>query len=379
MNMRIAKFALLTIAATTLLCASVFADGTQPAPPPIVVVGVITVLDASQKQITLNGQPPTAGPSRVPAMRSIVFRCNDQTVIKKDDKVVGFDALALKDDCTAQLTKTSTGGLVALNVLARTPRPPITTAQGAIGAVDTAASTFDLVLRSSDPATAVVLKFSVDLTTKIMKDGKLAGLADLAKGDLATVAFNPPPPDMGPVVRPIHALVVEARTPPPPPVPPAHFRGRLVSVSDSKVIAVAGPDGTVPKQFQVTPDTKIVKFHPAGLDALVKGDMLDVAFNGASDAAIPPAFAIMVMPELARGTIAVVDVLNGVVAIKMGMMPARAFKVLPDTVILRNGLPLGLGDLKVGDMAEVRFFHFKDIDVAAAISARGVAPPLPPR
>lgn len=353
--------------AIAILSTAVSAQNTRPEPRPLPVMGIITAIDAAQKLVTLNG--PTGDPARQ-ARRPIVFACNDDTKIIKDGQEAGFDALALQDECEA-LCKGTENGLLAVRVAARTPRPRLAWVNGVIAAVDLTASTFDLRMppRPDDP-NPIVRKFSVDGETRIIKNGQSATLGNLKPGDLAAVGFVPSP-ELEAVVGPIRASVVEARTPP---VEIAHIIGTLVEVTDQGQIVVARP-GTDNVRFQLTPDTTIVKLHEVGPQALLPGDIVDVAFNRVLDVAVPPAIAVAVQPFPFGGIIAAVNLENQTVAIQQTpTSPARLFKVVRETMIKKNGAPAPLEALRPRDIAEVRFFHFREIDVAGAIVAQAPRP-----
>lgn len=353
---------LVALIVSALVCGAALAADLRPRP--IAVGGVITALDAAKQAVTLNGLNDTTART---APRPVVFVCNEKTVITKNGKPAEFSALAVKDNCRAAVLPVADNVLVALKVDAVTPRPPVQQVRGIIGTVDTATSTFELKVQA-DAAKFAVLKFRVTDATKIIKNGSPAGLADLAAGDVASVRFIPSPLT---VVGPIAALSVEARTPP----NIVHVKGRLVAIGDNKTIDVLPPNADAPLKFQVTEATQILKWHPAGFDALMVGDAVDVAFNAALDVAVPPAISISVMPEMYAGAVVAVNLEKGTVTLQQSPMgPARMFKVVGDTVILKNGLPAPLKALLPRDMAEVKYFRYREIDVAALIAAKSPRP-----
>jgi hypothetical protein len=300
---------------------------------------------------------------------------NEKTKIIKDGKPAGLGDLAIKDGCKAACLRTS-AGLLAIEVRAKTPVPPLARVRGMIASIDLEDSTFKLALAD---AAGRVMEFYIDGTI-IRKDGKPASFGDLKVDDLACVAFVPPPPTTTPTDQPIRAAVVEAMTPP---VPIVHVVGKLVRIGEKRVIAVLPPNATAPLLFQVTDDTKIVKLKPAPFEALMVGDTVDVAFRRPAASVIPTALGIMVLPELYRGVIVSVDPLRGLVACQQTQAgaatlgPVILFKVVEETLIVKNGVRVPLTALRPRDLAEVKFFRFRDANVAAAIHAKSPIPPGP--
>jgi len=117
---------------------------------------------------------------------------------------------------------------------------------------------------------------------------------------------------------------------------------------------------------------------PAPFGALMVGDTVDVGFRRPAEGVIPMALGIVVLPEMYRGIIVSVDPLRGLVACQQSPMgPVIVFKVVEETVIVKNGVRVPLRALQPRDLAEVKFFRFRDANVAAAIAAK--SPIIPPR
>ena len=379
--MRLLKFLLVGCLVAVLVAGAAFAAEPKP-PPPIVVGGVITAIDLDAKSVTLNGPIAGTDPAE-PAPRQVTFFVNEKTKIIKNGKPAGLADLAVKDECKAACVRTS-AGLVAIEVVAKTPVPPLAHVCGTIAGIDLEHSTFKLKLNQEQGREARVMEFYIDRGTVIRKDGKPASFGDLKVEDLACVAFAPLIPTVIPT-EPIRAAVVEARTPP---VPIVHVIGKLVFIGQTRLIGVLPREATAPLHFQVTDETKIVKMKPAPFDALMVGDSVDVAFHKPAESVIPKALAITVLPEGYRGIIVSVDLVLGIVvcqqsptstagAVTIG--PTIAFKVVEETIILKNGVRVPLKALQPRDLAEVKFFRFREHNVAAAIHARSPITPPGPR
>lgn len=373
-EMRLLKFVLIACIAVVFTSGAVLAQEVGPRPMP--VSGIITAIDLVNSKVTLNG--PTAEQTVRPPVTFLVTR---STKIVKDGKPADLGALAVGDMCNAGVLKTSSGELVAVFVNAQTPKPKIQWAKGKIEKISYGTGIFALRVPDSASNAGRIMTFAATNTTKIVKDGKPVEFTALRVGDLAAVGFFPPPPSLLPVEKPIPAVIIEAKTPP-------EAFGRVVGkisqiAPDRKVIFVvpAGvkclPGEKCALAFQITSATAIRKFIANSFEALCVGDAVEVVFMKNTDSLIPPAVQVMVMPETAEGIIGRVDVQNGVVVLKLDAPWPVA--VVQQTEIFKDGRPAPLETLAAGDFAAVKFFHFRERNVAAAIFARSARPvPVPP-
>jgi hypothetical protein len=292
------------------------------------------------------------------------------------------------DGCRALLVQTSAGGLVAQVVYAKA----VKWVKGTIveKSVDSAwGRTFKLALPAVGDAPSIVMWFSVNNVTKITLDGNPATYDDLAVGQSAEVGYVPPPPTMILVIQPILASAVAAKSPPPPPPPPIiHVIGKLVGIDlTNGIIRVLPNDAncTDPAScavaFKVTDLTKIDKFGPVKLPALTIGDTVDVAARAAATdvTLLPVAISVVVLPETFIGVVEKVmpdpGGVTGVLFVRQrtttGVSVAPvAFKVVLATKIIKNGQPARLTQLLRGDAANVKYFQFGLIKVAALVEAK---------
>lgn len=225
--------------------------------------------------------------------------------------------------------------------------------------------------------------FSVDATTRITVDGEIAPYERLANGQTAEVGYVQPPPLVPAVIVPTPASVVAAKNAAPPPT--IRIVGRLVSVNlATGVIGVRIPPKNLVLNIRVTDETLVKKFGPARLadltpaSATYPGDSVEVLATPVMATvvgAMPVAVSIAVSPETQAGTIAGVDIYGKtfrLIPVLYGTVvpTAMLFKVMPETVILKNGVPVGLGDLKIRDFANVRYFQFGLEKRAYVVEAR---------
>jgi hypothetical protein len=392
--------ALMVCIVATMLCGAAFAVDPPLPPTPIstVVEGLITaiaVATPTSAKITVAPVPLAAG---APTPAPVTFIVNSKTQLFKDGKVCLLPAILVGDSCRALLVKNAEGGLVAQIVYARTVVPPIKVDKGTIfdKGVIGGLRTFKLRLPATATLPEVTAWFSVSDRTKITVDGKPASYDLLANGQFAEVGFLPPPPGPLTVTQPILASSVAAKNPPPPPV--IHVIGRLISVDLVNGIIVVNLRGTTTQiAFKITDATKIDKFGPAPLAALVPagvferylGDMVDVASRlTPSFSAVPPvAISVVVLPDSVMGVIAGIainpDGVTGTLQIgpKLAtniVLPSEQYKVVPATRITRNGMLVTIGQLVNGDLASLKFFQFREGKVASLVEARtSTLPPSP--
>lgn len=363
--MRLCKFVLIGCLLASLLVGAVHAETTTPIIRPIIVAGMIAAIDLDQGAITLNGRDSTAAD-----LAPIVFYVDDATKIVKDGLPATIKDLVVGDACTAWVVKTSDGKLVARYVQAKTPTPPVIRVMGKIYSIDLRTATFKLDVGATDSTYRRLMWFVVNRSTIIRKDGKIVPFGELKVGDLAMVAFYPPPPTMTFVEAPILALVVDARSP----QQIVHAVGKLVKI-DGGLIVIQPVNTDCPLYFQVTNETRIIKFKPVTIRELVIGDMLDVAYvDPGMLTVIPRALEIRVLPNYFRGVIASIDPLNRTITCQplwtIDVSRTITFKVVPETVIIRGGMPARFESLRIRDLVDVRFFTFPDANIAAGIVAR---------
>jgi len=378
--MRRVSLLLLVGILAVVLATSVLAEIAPPTTTPTVVEGTITAISRISTTV---GKITVSVPSVTPTtpVRLVTILVNAKTVIYKNGSLVTLAALAVGDTCRATVIKTAEGGLLATLIYAKTA--PLKTVSGVIAekVLYNGARTFRLSLAT----TTARMWFSVNGDTRITVDGKPATYDQLAKGQNAEVAYKQPPPLMTPVEIPIPASVVTARNVVPPPPPVYHVKGRLAFVDAlNRVIGVKPATPTagsnVIMQFKVTDLTKIEKFGPALLKDLTPagtvyaGDQVDVAYPPLVIESITPpvAVTIAVSPEIVAGSITSIKPLERVFTLSIPT-PATTppyFTVVTATRITRNGVPVGLGDLRIGDLAGVRYFQFWSEKRAAVVEAR---------
>ncbi len=365
--MRLCKFVLIGCLLASLLVSAAYSETTTPIIRPIIVAGMIAAIDLDQGAITLNGRDSTAA-----ELAPIVFYVSDATKIVKDGVPATIKDLVVGDTCTAWVVKTSDGKLVASLIQAKTPTPPVIRVTGKIYSIDFRTSTFKLDVGAADSAYRRLMWFVVNPSTIIRKDGKIVPFGELRVGDLAMVAFNLPPPTLNLVEAPIPALVVDARSP----QQIVHAVGKLIRI-DGDMIAVQPTNTDYPLYFQVTNETRILKLKPVTIKELVIGDMLDVAYiDPGMLTVIPRALEIKVLPNYFRGTIVRIDPLNRTITCQSlslaDVVSGRTitFKVVPETVIIRGGMPARFESLRLRDLVDVKFFRFPGTNIAAGIVAR---------
>jgi hypothetical protein len=366
--------------------AAVAVDPPSVVPAPVVVEGIITdVTITTPASGTITVQPP-APCATCPDVAPVTFAVNEQTQLFKDGKVCKLPDIKVGDSCRALCIKDSTGALVARLVYAKTVVPPLKWVAGKIvekALVAPWGRTFRLALTATTNSTALVMWFKVDNTTKITLDGNPATYDDLAVGQLAEVGFLPPPPSPLTVIQPILAAVVAAKSPPPPPI--THVIGKLVGIDlDNRIITVLPRDARCTDvsrcavSFKITDATKIYKFGLVTLDKLTLGDTVDVTARLISTTPAPPvAISVVVLPETLMGIVDKVDLAAGIVWIVQRnvagvVTPAIPIKVVPATKIIRNGRPVPLSEIAKGDIANVIYFQFGPVKVAALIDAKSL-------
>ena len=232
--------------------------------------------------------------------------------------------------------------------------------------------------------------FLVSDKTKITVDGVAATYDKLAVGQTAEVAYAQPPPLMNPVEKPIIANSVAAKNPPIPPI--SHVIGRLVGVDlTNGIIAVAPSDASKPVvSFKITNETKIDKFGPAPLAALVPasstyaGDMVDVAarLSNICHGHTAAAITVVVSPHKYAGIVdgRIVDPggRTGTLFVRSltpisGVIAAVPFKIVLATKITKNGVVVSLDKLAARDSVTMQYFQFKDAKVASIVEAKSPA------
>lgn len=373
--MRYVKFVLIAGVIAMLLAGVAFAQGSiLPPTQPVTIDGVITAIDLQAGSVTL--APANAITSRVP----IIFFVNAKTQIVKNEKVVPLSALAVRDLCKAVVVKQNDGKLIALSVFANSPTPPVVFARGRIDKIDSAKFIFTLKLENTMGPVAMVTMFSVDATTTIIKNGKPAAFADLKSGDIAAVGYIPP---MTLVVGvPVHAVSVEAKTPP---EMAGVVYGKLVEIDPVARIIGVQPDSRMLDvilpvvRLRVTSGTTINKFGIDLFDSLMLGDIVSASFLRASDAIFPPALNITVVPDVFQGFVTGVDYDKGVVIAQVSPMGISVmFKAVEKTAFYKNGRPATIKEILPKDNVTIRFFHFKDGNVAVSVYAKSPVTITPP-
>lgn len=388
--MRRVCFLLMVGMFAAILATTAFAvDTVPPTPVPTVIEGTATAVTISTTgvggSITVAVPPVTpTGPTRL-----VTFAVTDKTQIFKNGNPAKLGDVKVGDAIRALVNQSAAGAaLVAQVVYAKTPPPPpLKWATGLI--VDKALWNSTRTFKIQASASAVPMWFSVDNNTKITVDGVAVTYDKLAKGQTAEVGYAPPPPLMTPVVLPILASVVSAKSPPPPPV--VHVIGRLAAVDLVKgTISVATMGSVIaPIVIKVTDATVIDKLGPKKLVDLTPagpgypGDAVDVTMKPvvATSLDLPTAISVVVVPETLMGVISGVDPIGrtfkmvvrtvvspivGVTNPTMGVL----FTVVPDTKIVKNGIPVGLGDLRPQDAANVKYFQFGAEKRAAFVEAK---------
>jgi len=371
--MRLFKVTLLVCAAAVILSGTALAQIT--APSPIRISGVITAIDLTNRVVALTAPAATSNTAAV-----IKFFVSEKTIITKNGSPATLADLAVKDECMAQVVKRSDGSLLALTVVAKTPASQIIWVSGIISRVLPDAGEFYLKVVVTDSVLPAELWFAVSPLTRITRDGVPVPIADLRAGDVASVGYVRPPPSPLTVIRPMLALVVEARSPG---APIAHVVGKIIAIGNDGIITIIPANAPSPRKpilggsasiglrFFVTPSTRITKLGPASFDALMLGDMVDVAYSPVVMSIIPPAIAVTVIPSVFKGMIASVDPIKGTVVGQVSPMgPAILFHVVDRTVITKNGVVVPLKALAPRDLIAVEFFHFRIGYVAGRIDAR---------
>lgn len=384
--MRRVWFALMVGLFAAMLCGAALAVEPTPVPGPVVVEGTITavvITGPASGKITVQPPQPCATCEVKPP---VTFAVNEKTQLFKDGKACKLADIKVGDGCRALCVPTSTGELLAQIVYAKTVVPPLTWVKGTIvekSATSQYGKTFKLAVPGTTDASATrVMWFGVNNATKITLDGNPATYEDLAVGQTAEVGYVP---IQILVYAPIPASVVNAKSPPPPPV--AHLTGKLVGIDlINGIIRVLPKDvnctnpATCALPFKVTNETKIDKFGPVKLPALTIGDTVDVAYKPISDSTRPPvAISIVVLPETFVGIVdrVVIDPagVTGTLYLRQrtttGVIATPVpFRVVAATKIIKNGAPARLADLMRGDAANVKYFQFGNVKVAALVEAK---------
>ncbi|MHB9036848.1 MAG: hypothetical protein ACYC64_09280 [Armatimonadota bacterium] len=370
--MRQLKMVLIVGAVIALLAGAVSAQtsGSPVQTPPIVLNGVISAISYDAGVIVLSVPNADAPSTVLPVKLKVV----NTTKIIKNGQPATLKNLLVNDFCRAEAVKTSTGELVALSIVAKSPEPPPARVSGRIVKIDLEGYKFALQIGDSASRNSRVMVFSVDRGTRITKDGRPAGFGNLYIGDLALVAFRPVLVASANV--PIRAISVDARTPP---ELIGKVCGRLVGIYPEKqVIALLPPDVTCTSAdptecaifFQVTSITRIFKMGEATFDDLTIGDAVGVVFRKMPDNQIPPALAINVAPEKFAGKVAKVSPEDGLIVIA-NQDDKKLFSVTDKTRITRNGRIVPLKGILEGDEARAVYFRFGEDNVAVEIAARG--------
>jgi len=346
-----------------------------PPPPTIVLEGIITALDPETHRVTLNGQTPQIGSVVIAPRPAVSFAVTPLTVITRNGAPAGFSDLKLGDRCRAVVFKTEMG-LVAREVAAKGVEPPLVWANGKIAKIDYENARF--VLSVGVGENTRYMQFTYDRGTTITKDGCPAGPGEVKVGDLARVGYL-----LLPTMRPdatLRAAAIEARTPP---EGIAWIRGRIVRIGAEEMLVGVAPNNAdcadsadCVRFFQVTRFTRIVKMGEAGFNALCVGDMVELGYPKESNCKTPPAISIFVCPERFGGKIAKLDVEARAMVVQDGEKFMEFF-VAKEARILKNGRLVPLYTLKAGDLVKVRYYMFREANVAfevIALSPRTVEP-----
>lgn len=378
---RISLMLMVSMVATLLAGAVLAADA------PTVVEGNITVIarvTTTAGKVTI--QPPSVSGSNL-VKPPVTFIVNEKTQIIKDGKVTTIAGLTIGDACRVQVVKNTEGSLVAQILYATTVVPPTKVVKGAIIEKQTYSAwgrTFKVAIPPVGTGPTVLMWFLVSDKTTINVDGQAATYDKLATGQTAEVTYAQPPPLLNPVEKPILAASVAATNPPP---PITHVIGRLAGLNLSNgTITVAPSDAGKPAiTFKITNETKIDKFGPAPLAALIPtsatypGDMVDVAAKiSPSATVIPSAISVTVSPHNYAGTVdgRIVDPggLSGTLFVRMAAANAATvavpFKIVAATRIVKNGVVVGLDKLAAKDSVTMKYFQFPDAKVASLVEAK---------
>ncbi|MCX6071199.1 MAG: DUF5666 domain-containing protein [Chloroflexi bacterium] len=246
--------------------------------------------------------------------------------------------------------------------------------QGIISAIDLDKGSVTVVPPAPAPAGTMptpAFSFFINAQTKIIKNGQIAVLKDLAIGDMCKAeikySFDGVP----------FALNVQASSPQA--EPGLKFVTGVISAIDPATLRFElngkpGPIGAVTVlKFFADKETKIIKNgHPAGFGDLKVGDMAGVGFvpgptlqpSSIVRAAVIEVKNPVTPPQpglkFVTGVISAVDpaTLKFELTGKSGpdgTAPVLKFFADKETKIIKNGRPVGFGDLKVGDAARVGF------------------------
>lgn len=336
----------------------------------VMVSGTIAAVDTTNMTITLAPPPATAGVI-APAVK---FFYTAKTRFFKNGVEAKPGALVVGDMCAAECVR-ERDRLIALSVKVKSPEPPKPQlVKGRIREINYDTGIFELLIGEPGATGAHVMGFAANDQTKIAKDGLGAAFADLKSGDMAVVGFRPSPvASPGPTV----ALTIQAHTPP---ESVGHVKGMLVERDlDKRILGVmpgdwvAVPADPVVRVF--VPETaKITKFWEVPLAGLNTRDHVAVTFIKRADSPLPVALAVEALPERITGIVDHVDIVAGAVAVKMTPTgPAGPYKVVDGrTKITRNGVIVGLGDLKAGDLVRLAYFRFPEANIAVMVDARSI-------
>lgn len=331
-------------------------EAKTPVVPGIIIEGIISVLDPGKGTVTV--VPPPGAPAKPP----VTFLVVSTTKITKDGVIADFSKLVVGDGCRAEVKPASDSSLVALNIQAKTPptKPQTITVRGTITYIDLTGSTFELKIADS----GTTVKLSVNSATIIRKNGVLAGLSDLAINDAGGVTYMPAM-EVGGV-----NIAMEVSVGVPPVI--IQMLGVItkidINASTVFVLPLNATPGTIPVPFLVDSATAIQKMGAVTIAALCEKDQVGVGYiKPASGAAV--AKGILVQPSSFTGKVTKIDVATRVLSVQSNLTTME-FKAAPDAKIMKDGRPAGFDSIKLGNAAEVKFFHFKDGNVAVGIGAR---------
>ncbi|AXA36623.1 MAG: hypothetical protein D6691_05020 [Candidatus Hydrogenedentota bacterium] len=243
--------------------------------------------------------------------------------------------------------------------------------KGTISAIDLIGSTVTVTPARGGADVTV----TVDASTRITRNRRAAGLADLLVGDSVEVKYNP---------TTLVASKIEVKSPGSGSTPTAEVKGTVTAVDPllgTLTVTSTLTSGSVTVQVDAT--TKIERDDaPATLADIQVGDCVEVKYNPTTSVAIKIEAKSATLPPpgpgLAEveGTISGLDLgLNSVtITPKSGGAPVTLL-VDSTTSITRNEMAATLSDLQVGDKCEAKYDPVTG--VALKIKAKSATPPSP--
>lgn len=245
--------------------------------------------------------------------------------------------------------------------------------KGTISAIDLIGSTVTVTPARGGADVTV----TVDASTRITRNRRVAGLADLVVGDSAEVKYNP---------TTLVASKIEAKSGSGGTSPSAEVKGTVASVDPSLgTLTVTPYSGTGDVTVQVDAYTVIKRDDwPITLADIQIGDRVEVKYSPTTSIAIKIEVKSSVPPphdpglaEL-KGTISAVDVVSSSVTVAASNGGAPVTVVVDSTTyIKRNERPATLSDLQVGDRAEVKYDPTTMLAVKIEAKSPTVPPPVP--